>query len=301
MKKAIVIPAHLISKFQQQTNYVNKRESKMDRIERQLDSILKNKKLNIYDKRDLYLQVLQELFDERDRLGEDLEIEINDPSQSILNQTSQNTLQNTSQGGTFTTPHIQNTLRRSTFTLTPSRLTPIVNRTLSQNQSFSTPPQYPNIPHASTPISVDPHIDLLNKQLTKYTLGKGISLYNKLLQHKLTGGGIGWDVNGEVTIRGNTIQNSNIVALILRAVCVRGTKIPPSEGFDEFAHYIIATIPKNLWGYNIKNLFNKQNSINALRAPRPSFPTTSGSSPIAHRTRERKLPLFGRGGLWIPY
>jgi hypothetical protein len=295
MKKALVIPAHLITKFQQQTNYVNKKESKMDRIERQLDSILKNKKLNIYDKRDQYLMVMQELFDERDRLGEDLEIEINDPSQSTFSGST-----------TMQTPQAQNVSRASTFTMTPSRLTPTPNRTLSHLQSFSTPPMFPSLSHVSTPIGAtppptgDPHKDLLAKQLTKYALGKGMGLYAKLSQHKLTGI-IDWDMNGVVTIRGNTIPNSNIVALILRAVSARPTNVPPSDGFDDFVQYVIANIPKDLWGYNTRvynNAVNRPSAVQTL----PTIPRGIPSPPVAARTRKRKkTPQFGSGGLWIPF
>jgi hypothetical protein len=48
--------------------------------------------LSVYEKRDKYLMVLQELFNERDRLNEDIELTINDVNQSTLTSTLSSTI-----------------------------------------------------------------------------------------------------------------------------------------------------------------------------------------------------------------
>lgn len=327
MSKSIVIPADLIDQIDQRQRYLSKNETRMEKIERMLDEILVSKHLTPHDKRDQYIIILNELMEERNKMSQDMTIEIQSPN---LSQTSLQTsslsqpphhLSQTS--SPLTSSHTAGVRHNITGVSgsTPN-ISTMFGTSPNHSSSFGTPnlpspfpgPQFVGmLPFASTPQSVTGDFEVLREELKKLLSDRtkylGVNLL-KYLQNKKHGKSINWNERGEVSIEGSRIPNSNIVNLIAHAVSKRNKTLPPVEGFERFATYLIKNSAVKYYGDKVKD-FKKKETVEPSRPLKRMTDTPSLGAVLKKRRlapkkvvkRKNKANPFSkhREIEWIPF
>jgi hypothetical protein len=134
-------------------------------------------------------------------------------------------------------------------------------------------------------------IDTLNAELPAKYRDKANSLYNILTNSTH----IEWDGQGEISVEGVKIDDSNIVALIKSAVKGKSLPVKPT-GWDKFTEAVISSnVPREALGANIdRNIIVIQNRNQHLLVPseKEKTPFTNKLRPTTKR-KERVGPYSG--------
>lgn len=312
-----------MDKIDDRRRFMAKKETRMERIERMLDEILASKHLSVFDKRDQYIIILQELFDERERLNQDSTLQIRSTSpnmsqQSMFHTQSAHQLSQTSplsashmggvrhnvSGVSGATPNLSSFITPHQSTASQSIATP------NLPSPFSGPPFVGMLPFTSTPQPDSPYTHIIKEELKKILSDKskvdGINLLN-YLQSKKHGKSINWNERGEVFIEGSRIPNSSIVNLIAHAVSNRNKKLKPAEGFEKFATYLINNAGRRYYGSRVRD-FKDKKAIEGSTHFKPPTDTPQSSSVavpkrnLLRKTKEEKKPYSkGQEIDWIPF